>query len=71
MSDFRSYSELYHHGILGMKCGVRRYQNKDGSLTAEGKRRKNLSDSKAYKEYLKDKKDIDNKYKEVKRNERF
>ena len=30
-------SELYHHGILGQKWGVRRYQNKDGSLTAEGK----------------------------------
>lgn len=30
-------SELYHHGILGQKWGVRRYQNKDGSLTAAGK----------------------------------
>lgn len=31
--------ELYHHGIKGMKWGVRRYQNKDGSLTAAGKKR--------------------------------
>ena len=32
-------NELMHHGILGMKWGVRRYQNKDGSLTPAGKRR--------------------------------
>ena len=31
--------ELYHHGILGMHWGIRRFQNKDGSLTAEGKKR--------------------------------
>lgn len=31
--------ELEHHGILGMKWGVRRYQNKDGSLTEAGKKR--------------------------------
>lgn len=30
---------LAHYGILGMKWGVRRYQNKDGSLTTEGKKR--------------------------------
>lgn len=32
-------SELKHWGIKGMKWGVRRYQNKDGSLTPAGKRR--------------------------------
>lgn len=31
--------ELYHHGILGQKWGIRRFQNKDGSLTAEGIKR--------------------------------
>ena len=30
---------IHHHGILGMKWGIRRYQNKDGSLTKEGKER--------------------------------
>lgn len=30
---------LSHHGILGQKWGVRRYQNRDGSLTEAGKKR--------------------------------
>lgn len=41
--------ELYHWGVQGMKWGVRRYQNKDGSLTKAGKRRydKELAKTKA------------------------
>lgn len=34
-----------HHGIHGMRWGVRRYQNKDGSLTAAGRKRINQLDS--------------------------
>jgi hypothetical protein len=31
--------ELYHHGIKGQRWGIRRYQNPDGTLTAEGRAR--------------------------------
>lgn len=36
-----TYNDYYlqHHGIRGQKWGIRRYQNPDGSLTEEGKRR--------------------------------
>lgn len=39
-------NELYHWGIKGQKWGVRRFQNKDGSLTPAGRKRQkqNISD---------------------------
>lgn len=41
--------ELYHHGIKGQKWGIRRFENADGSLTEEGKKRYNKSLDKAFK----------------------
>ena len=37
--------ELYHHGVKGQRWGVRRYQNKDGTLTNAGKKRRITSES--------------------------
>lgn len=45
ISGFPCSDELYHHGILGQKWGVRRFQNSDGTLTAEGRIRYNGDNS--------------------------
>lgn len=42
--------ELYHHGIKGMKWGVRRFQNKNDTLTAAGKKRRSVESDDAKKQ---------------------
>lgn len=55
MNDNDTY--LAHHGIKGQKWGIRRYQNADGSLTAEGRKRKGLgAPRRSLKEHLADRK---------------
>lgn len=45
--------ELQHHGTKGMRWGIRRYQNKDGSLTPAGQKRYNKEVEKLKKEEAK------------------
>ena len=51
MYETLNYStELCHHGILGQRWGIRRFQNKDGSLTEAGKKKYGSEDYQRVKE---------------------
>lgn len=50
---------LYHSGVKGMKWGVRRYQHKDGSLTALGRMRYKRQEKKERKQIKKEIKEIE------------
>ena len=45
-NDYRNY--IAHFGVKGMKWGVRRYQNSNGSYTSAGKKRYGVGDGKSY-----------------------
>lgn len=55
--------ELYHHGILGQRWGIRRFQNENGSLTSAGRERYNVGKRKT--EADKEKKGLDPKTKKA------
>lgn len=64
--DYLQYEDyLMHYGVKGMKWGVRKYQNADGTLTAKGKKR--LAKNEAYRDKLvrKAQNNVDRKKSEV------
>lgn len=64
----QSDDTLTHYGVLGMKWGVRRYQNKDGTLTKAGKRKYKISpDGNVEKRSYKERKEYDKKVSSLKK----
>ena len=64
MEEYTNY--LVHHGVKGQRWGVRRYQNPDGSLTPEGKKKLNKYKDKQYANLQKREHRFNKKYEKAK-----
>ena len=63
--------DIYHWGIKGQKWGVRRYQNKDGSLTPAGKQRYDKDVKRIRKTVVSASKDLDSYYLDLSKQNRY
>lgn len=84
-SNMSNSPDIYHHGILGQKWGVRRYQNLDGTLTDAGRKRlyktfkqntyaNDYTKNKEYerrKDFLKNNEYVSNKIKDIRNTKTF